>query len=249
MVMVRREMTLVPAAAPAVPAATAPAADPAAPAAPASRVRTFVASSEAVDSYNTTIKSDGWVLERFDRNPVVPLFHNYRQFPVGKGRAYVDAARKQLMVDIDFAPATDPVSGPLAEQTLLWVDSGVLGVSVGFNPLEYVYNEERETGDSIQDFWNPPLDYTRQELLEISVAVIPANADALAEGRALVQRCAPHLEQRLLGRQPPPALPPPAVEVPGVTAADIRELLHTISRDVVREEMRAVRARRTGTLG
>ena len=92
-------------------------------AAAASRVRKFIASDESVDSYNTVIKADGWVLDQYQRNPVVPLFHNTSsKFPVAKGSATVEG--QQLIVSADFAPADDPVSGPDAEQSLLWIDRG-----------------------------------------------------------------------------------------------------------------------------
>lgn len=246
MLIVRRELKLVPAIvaaakATAPEAAPAEAAAPTAEAKPASRVRTFVASTESVDSYNTVIKADGWVLDRYQRNPVVPIFHNYYRFPVGIGRAYVDMAKKELKLDVDFAPPDDPVSGPDAEQALRWIDRGVLGVSVGFNPLESVYNEERESEDPWENLFFPPLDYIRAELLEVSIVMIPANADALAEGREhreLVKRAAPHLLERLRAPVAPPA--PPELSKDDVTR---------MVRDALKTHRAAIQARRTGSLG
>ena len=176
MTLVRRELQMVKHEA--APAEAAPA-EGAAP----SRVRSFVASSEAVDSYNTVIKSDAWDLERFTRNPVILFGHASRELPIGKGSAGVKS--KQLMLEVDFF---DAEINPMAESAIRILDAGVMGVSVGFAPLEWEYNEERETGDAWMDAFFPPLDYTRVELLEVSVVTIPANPDAFPVGREAVQR-------------------------------------------------------------
>ena len=42
----------------------------------AKRQAEFVISSEAVDSYGTVFKMDGWKLERYNRNPVVSYNHS-----------------------------------------------------------------------------------------------------------------------------------------------------------------------------
>lgn len=198
-----------------------------------SRVRRFVASDESVDSYNTVIKADGWELDRFDRNPVILFGHNSRQLPVGKGRAWVEGS--ELLIDINFF---DAETNPLAEQALRIVDEGVMGVSVGFEPLAYTYNKERETGDEWADFFNPPLDYVRSRLLEVSVVTLPANPNALPVGRELVQ---PRLLERIAVRSPPPA-PRPAPKSP--SPEQLKELIN----EVVKDEVRAFRARRAGRI-
>lgn len=231
--LVRRDATLVPA--PAVAAAS----DAAATEAPA-RVRKFIASNESVDSYNSVIKASGWDLEQYTRNPVVALFHNtYGRFPVAKGRVYIEGS--QLMLEADFAPADDPVSGPDAEQALRWFDRGLLGVSVGFEPLEYEYNADRETGDEWVDMWCPPIDYTRQRLLEVSVVMLPANPDALPVGRSLTRAFASHtvprVAQQLAAKAAAPATPAPS-------SAVIRKLV----QEVTAEEVAAIKAQRAGNL-
>lgn len=146
------------------------------------RVRTFIASDESVDRYNTTIKASGWELGGFTRNPVILFGHEGRALPIGKGRAWVEG--NQLRLDVDFLPAE---LNPMADQALGILDAGLMGVSVGFRPLAWEYNEERETGDWLQDAFFPPLDYTRAELLEVSVVTIPANPNALPAGREAVE--------------------------------------------------------------
>ncbi|GMV19016.1 MAG: hypothetical protein AMXMBFR56_72400 [Polyangiaceae bacterium] len=194
-----------------------------------SRVRRFVASDESVDSYNSVIKADGWELEQFSRNPVILFGHASRELPIGKGTAWVEG--KSLLLDVEFFGAD---ANPMAEQAMRIVDQGVMGVSVGFEPLEYAYNAERETGDEWVDMFNPPLDYTRSRLLEVSVVTLPANPNALPVGRELTQKRV--LERLNLVRAPKKPAEP--------TAEQLRELVN----EVVREEVRAFRARRTGRI-
>lgn len=199
-----------------------------------SRVRRFIASSDAVDSYNTTLDPNGWELDRFKRNPVVPLMHRSYNFPIGVAKN-VWVENKKLMVDIEFGPADDPKTGDDSEQALRWVDRGVMGVSVGFDPLEWVYNEERETGDIWQDLFFPPLDYTRMSLFEVSVVTLPANPDAVPEGRQfrgvpptpMLERVRKHLA---------PAAKPPELD------------LKAIVDEVIKDEVRAFRARNIGKI-
>ena len=213
-----------------------------------SRVRRFIASNEAVDSYNTVIKADGWVMERFTRNPVIQLFHSSMRFPIGKGSAAVEG--KQLVVSIEFAPADYPVSGPDAEQALRWIDRGVLGVSVGFDPIEYEYDETRETGDEWRDMFFPPINYTKQELYEISVVNVPANPDALPMGRSVAQRSVSRFIERTKSKPVAETLARAAVKAPepkpvGVTADEIGQMLSK----AITDEVRAAFARNTGNLG
>jgi phage head maturation protease len=141
-----------------------------------SRVRRFVASDESVDSYNSVIAADGWDLERYSANPVVLFGHASYAHPIGKGRAFLDGTK--LMLDVTFLPES---INPMAERTMRILDEGLMGASVGFEPIEWEVDEARETGD--EDWWNVPLKYTKQRLLEVSVVTLPSNPNALPEGR------------------------------------------------------------------
>ena len=138
------------------------------------RTRRFVLSDESVDRYNTTFAADGWELENFSKNPVVLWVHNTRALPLGKATARVE--NKQLLADVEFF---DESMNPDAPRIMAMVDAGVLGVSVGARIIEAEYNEERESEDEVENWWNPPLDYKRQELLEMSVVTVPGNPNAL----------------------------------------------------------------------
>lgn len=202
-----------------------------------SRTRSFVVSTETVDSYNTVIKSDAWQTDRFDKNPVIFFAHRSREFPIGKGTGRVDGAAKQFLMDIDFFT---PEVNPLSEQALRILDQGVMGCSVGFEPLSWEYNKERETGDEFLDYYFPPLDYTAVRLLEVSVVSIPANPDAFPVGREAVQ--ARFLERLDARRATPIVAPAPAAIVTPAPTEDFRSMVERITR----EEKQAQAARRSG---
>ena len=161
-------------------AAPTPGPAPSAPAAAASRVRTFCASDESVDRYNTVLKASGWQLENFRKNPVILCRHSSYDWPIGKGTPRV--VGKRLLIDIEFFGAD---LNPDADMALRMLDAGVMGVSVGFRPLAYEYNKEREAEDPWENLFNPPLDYTELDLLEVSVVTIGGNPNAVPLGRAL----------------------------------------------------------------
>lgn len=138
------------------------------------RTRRFVLSDESVDRYNTTFSADGWELENFERNPVVLWVHNSYALPLGKASVRVE--NKQLLADVEFF---DESVNPDAPRVMKMVDAGVLGVSVGARIIEAEYNEERESESEVENWWNPPLDFKRQELLEMSVVTVPGNPNAL----------------------------------------------------------------------
>lgn len=209
----------------------------------ASRLRSFIASNERVDSYNTIIKASAWErdLEEFRRNPVVLFGHNPRELPIAKGDVRLE--NNELLLDAAFfAPETNPRS----EQVLRVLDEGVMGVSVGFEALEWEYDESRETGDEFQDLFYPPLNYTRVKLLEVSVVTLPANGDALPVGREQVrQRYQARLDAKRAAAVPP-APPPPAVEPKQPTITD-EQVLRLVD-EVVKQEVRAFVARKRGSL-
>lgn len=195
-----------------------------------SRVRRFIASDESVDSYNSVIAADGWDLERYSKNPVVLFGHASWSHPIGKGNAFIED--KKLMLDVTFLPES---ANPMAERTMRILDEGLMGASVGFEPLEWEVDEARETGD--EDWWNVPLKYTKQRLLEVSVVTLPANPNALPEGRSEMRSL---ITERLDSRRR--AKTPPA---PAPTAEDLAKLVDRVVRGV-RAEQHAADLRRLG---
>jgi HK97 family phage prohead protease len=128
--------------------------------------RTFLitASTDSVDRMGDTIKADGWDFASFMENPVILWAHQYDQPPVAKAnRVFIE--NNQLKMEIQFPPAgTDE----FADKVFKFLNDGFLNAfSVGFIPKEYTPNE------------NGGNDFTKQELLEVSVVPVPANPEAL----------------------------------------------------------------------
>lgn len=131
----------------------------------------FVASTEAIDGHGTVVEQN-WELERFLANPVILFAHNARELPVGQAtRAEVSGG--VLECTIRFA---SEAANPKAEQVWQSVREKTLrGVSVGFLPIDYAW--EKRDGREV-------LVFKRQELLEISMAPVPSNPEALAKLKA-----------------------------------------------------------------
>lgn len=136
----------------------------------------FVMSTAAVDRMSDTIAVEGWDLANYRRNPVWLFGHDSHALPVGRSvKEYIDG--DALKSDVVFTGREDNLFGWQVGQL---VRKGFLNAcSVGFTPKKYAINEERG-GDS----WCPPCDFLEQELLECSVVPIPANPEALVEGKS-----------------------------------------------------------------
>lgn len=120
-------------------------------------VFTVVASSDAVDREGESIKTTGWELDNFKRNPVLLWSHNAHQLPIGK---VTDIAVEggNLVAKFMFA------AHDFAQDVKKLVQDKILNaVSVGFMP-----KDQDEKGN-----------ITKQELLELSIVNVPANQDAL----------------------------------------------------------------------
>ena len=141
-----------------------------------SRTLTFTISSAAVDRMGDTIKVDGWKLDAYRKNPVVLWGHDATDFPIAKSNK-IWTESGNLMSDAEFVPKENPATGMHAEGILQLYKGGFLSaVSVGFNPLKYAFTDDPKRRFGI--------DFLEQELLEFSCVTVPANAEALIEGRA-----------------------------------------------------------------
>ena len=118
--------------------------------------------------YPDVIEPAGWELAAYRRNPILLWAHERRRPPIGRSlRTWVESG--SLMAEIEFAPT------PFAQEVGRLFERGFMrGVSVGFRPLEI---EERRSSSGRR-----ALRFVRQELLEISAAPLPMNADALSLG-------------------------------------------------------------------
>jgi len=130
---------------------------------------TFAISTGSVDRERDTLAVEGWDLASYRRNPVVLWAHDYSGLPVGRAESVL-ARSGQLIARMEFVPGE---VHPFAETVRQLVDGGFLkATSVGFRPLEWVFNEERMG-----------FDFKKQELLEFSIVPVPANPEALVEAK------------------------------------------------------------------
>lgn len=129
----------------------------------------FVVSTEAVDSYETIISSDGWDLKRFLANPIALFNHNHNNI-VG---TWKDIERKGKRLLMTFVPAA-PGTSELADTVRKLVEQKILrGASVGFVPKKSVFDPKKNV-----------LTFTEAEMVESSVVSVPANPEALAVARS-----------------------------------------------------------------
>lgn len=146
------------------------------------RIIRFVASDESVDRDGDIITATGWKLDNYLKNPVVLYGHDYSDLPVGKAvNVVIDAAARQLVIDVRF-PSIDEISPDSdPSEHALFVDSvynlaklGMLNaVSVGFRGIKV----EPILDENSQYIGRR---FLEQELMELSIVPVPANANAVA---------------------------------------------------------------------
>ena len=136
----------------------------------AERAIRFVISTSDIDRDRDTIDVNGWELTDFQRNPVVLFGHNYYEPPVARAlETTIEGGRLKSLAQF---PTADVYA--FADTIYRMLKAGYLNAtSVGFRPIQWVYNEERRG-----------MDFKRQSLLEYSVVPIPSNPNALIESRS-----------------------------------------------------------------
>lgn len=121
-----------------------------------------VASTNSVDRHGEVVDNNGWDLKAFKKNPVILWAHDHTEPAIGVSKkTWVEGVGKKakLMIQPLLHDVTDKAR---AIKTL--VEMGVINsLSVGFKPIE--------SPDGIT--------FTKNELLEVSMVNVPANADAM----------------------------------------------------------------------
>lgn len=137
------------------------------------RVLTFIISTETPDRHGDTIAVDGWQLDAFRKNPVVLWAHDASSLPVAKAdKVWIESGR--LMATATFTP---PGMARFNDTVFDMLKQGFLGAtSVGFSPRKYAFSEDPARR------WG--IDFLEQELLEFSIVAVPANSEALVQGKA-----------------------------------------------------------------
>lgn len=138
----------------------------------AARTVDFIASTDAVDTYDEIVDQGTWELDVYRANPVVLFAHKSRELPIGKS---VDVAVRNGRLECRIQFATEDMN-PEAERVWKLIKGQFLrAVSVGFIPRDVKW-EKRDGKDVFVLYGN--------SLREISVTPVPANHEALAKMRA-----------------------------------------------------------------
>lgn len=130
----------------------------------------ILASDASEDRYGDIIDAKGWILDQYEKNPVVLIDHRYTVDSI-VGTAQVAATDAGLRASISL---DDPAINYTAASVSRKLQSGSLrAVSVGFLPREYEWIRDAKG--------NPTggIKFTKSELLEISFVPVPANPNAV----------------------------------------------------------------------
>jgi hypothetical protein len=100
----------------------------------------FVITTPSVDRDRDTIAVDGWEFDSFEKNPVVLWVHDHWSPPIGRAPGLV--VQKSKVIGIPEFPKREIC--PLADTIYQLAKNKFINMaSVGFDPKEWVINEER----------------------------------------------------------------------------------------------------------
>lgn len=145
----------------------------------------FVASTNRVDRQGDIVEQN-FDFKQFKQNPVLLWGHDYSAPPIGKvvkvwtqkrekanGTADKETRARVKFVDAEIYP----FAGMVKEM----VEQGFLSaVSIGFRPLERAQVSDEEREKLGMGPWGER--FTKSEWLELSIAPVPANPDAVLAG-------------------------------------------------------------------
>ena len=136
----------------------------------ADRTIRFVITTGNVDRERDIVNPAGLKTDHYLKNPIVLFGHDYRSLPVAKTVALM-AEENRWVSTAQFAAAD---LYPFADTVYRMIKGGFLNASsIGFRPLEWVFNEDRKG-----------VDFHKIDLLEWSIVPVPAHPEALVEARA-----------------------------------------------------------------
>lgn len=136
----------------------------------------FVASDESTDRMGDVIRVAGWELANYKRNPII-LFQHQSSNPVGIAtKVWLEG--KALMSQIKLAAEG---TSPFIDTLRKLLEQGIIkAVSVGFMPTKQPQYIRDKGTDQITG-----LEFVGQELHEISLVSVPANANALVMAKSM----------------------------------------------------------------
>ena len=146
-------------------------------------------STDSIDRDGEVLIPQGMNSKEFEKNPILFWNHDY-SIPIGNVKN-IKRGEKQVFGTLNFAQRTEGVQGdffPEVAESL--VKQGVVkGISVGFVPED---GGVRNATKRDRDMYGSKVKrvYNRWKLLEVSVAPLPANQNALVEavGKGLISK-------------------------------------------------------------
>ena len=148
--------------------------------APEDRVLELIGSDETPDSYDTILKTDGWDMADYNRNPVFLWCHDTHSLPIGQAVGTEIKARSDgkpaLAFRIKFATVEE---NPFADLVYRQYQKGFLrAASVGFQNIGRIAVEGEEATKLGFPKGRGEI-YTKNRLKELSAVPVPANPNAL----------------------------------------------------------------------
>lgn len=129
-----------------------------------------VFSTGSVDRHGEAVVQNGWDLSNYKTNPVVLWAHQNHEFPIAQMTEIGMDAQGNLAGKMKFAVEEYETA---ATAYRLMVGKYLRAFSVGFSNNRY----EVQQGEDV-------VNLTENELLEVSVVNVPANAEALSKAKA-----------------------------------------------------------------
>lgn len=169
----------------------------------------FVISTEAVDTYGTVFKMDGWDLRRYENNPVVFYAHrsNSDNPDTLIGTSTITKEDGKMIGRVRFEDAS---INPLAEKIFQKVQAGTLRMaSIGANPKKAHWGDEKN--GEVRDV----LYFDEQELMEWSIVPVASNPDALKREAQTIEEIRAEMIKGIEVRQ--------GQEVKSLASRDLRE--------------------------
>jgi len=174
---------------------------------------TFIITTPNIDRSCDIVVTSGLNTDNYMKNPVVLWMHDDTQLPIGKCVSLYKSS-DGIIATVQFADFDTPAVGEKAAGIFSLIKQGILNaVSIGFQPLENIFNEFG--GQTI----------TSAELVEFSIVNVPCNSDCLitdyTEQKSLDTTSTPVVAQDYAGDQTVEL--PTAIEEPEVDSGSIPE--------------------------
>lgn len=143
------------------------------------RILRFIGSDSSVDRDGDSITVSAWDLKNYRKNPVVLFGHNQSAEAVARTKkVWIDSDKKQLLFDIEFP---EPEVSSKGDSLYKLYKAGYMhATSVSFIPdFSKITYPDRKNNKGPYRIFNG------QELMEISLVSVPANARALLTGKSM----------------------------------------------------------------